>query len=267
MSGGQSLQDLLPDEHSRQVLDGAIRVLDDRENAIRLNMFAPAIRELFSYILHHYAPDENVTGCPWFSPETDNGKPTRRQRAIYATQGGLSNEFIESVGVDVSELHSDVIKTINELSKYTHVRPGSVVDDDEEIESFSSEALACLEELLLSFRECRETVCNALENDVYNALSSSYINDHFEDIAILSGRGYELETASLDEPKILSIDHQKIELKIEGELDVTLHHGDKYDPCTINDCFPFEMTLTAPVEEPTQLVSEQHSVDTSSWYR
>jgi hypothetical protein len=60
------------------------------------------MRELFGYTLQTLAPDENFTECEWFEPEPGTKGPTRRQRAKYATQGGLSDDYIAEIGVDVS---------------------------------------------------------------------------------------------------------------------------------------------------------------------
>jgi len=104
-NGEVTLAPLLVDDFSRQVLAGATRVVGDADNPIRLNLFAAAIRELFGHTLHVLAPDANVTACSWYRPEPNTTGPTRRQRAKYATQGGLGDAFIEEAGADVEHLH------------------------------------------------------------------------------------------------------------------------------------------------------------------
>jgi hypothetical protein len=73
---------------------------------IRLNQFAAAMRELFGHTLHALAPDANVTKCEWFKRVPKTNGPTRRQRAKYATQGGLSDDYIDEIGVHVAQ-HGD----------------------------------------------------------------------------------------------------------------------------------------------------------------
>lgn len=49
---------------------------------------------------------------------------TRTQRIKYAIQGWLSDEFItETLGIDHSENDKQLRKSIDVLSKYTHVTP------------------------------------------------------------------------------------------------------------------------------------------------
>jgi len=88
-SGAQQLKLIILDDFSHKVIDGALNVLENSANPIRLNLFSCAIRELFSHILHAFAPEELVEACSWFKPESNDGKPTRRQRAIYMARGGL----------------------------------------------------------------------------------------------------------------------------------------------------------------------------------
>jgi hypothetical protein len=49
--------------------------------------------------------------------------PTRRQRAMYLSRGGLSDVFIrDTLGLDPTELHGDLKKAFDELSENTHNR-------------------------------------------------------------------------------------------------------------------------------------------------
>jgi hypothetical protein len=85
-------------------------------NPIRLNQFAAAMRELFGHTLHALAPDANVTKCEWFKRGPKTNGPTRRQRAKYATQGGLSDDYIDEIGVNVKHLHDAAIKAVDKMS-------------------------------------------------------------------------------------------------------------------------------------------------------
>jgi Predicted pPIWI-associating nuclease len=156
----------LIDDFSAQVLTGALAVLDVPSNPIRLNQFAAAMRELFGHTLHALAPDGNVTKCEWFEPEPRTKGPTRRQRAKYATQGGLSDDYIVEIGVDVQHLHDVAIKAIDDMSKYTHVRPGTIIDNPHEIAFFVDGAMHALLGLFASFAECRSGVLDALSKEI-----------------------------------------------------------------------------------------------------
>ena len=100
------LRSKLIDDFSAQVLTGALAVVAVPNNPIRLNQFAAAMRELFGHTLHALAPDANVTKCEWFKRVPTTNGPTRRQRAKYATQGGLSDDYIDEIGMHVAQ-HGD----------------------------------------------------------------------------------------------------------------------------------------------------------------
>src|ERR1700759_3976934 len=98
MTTTEELRKVLLDEFSNQLLTGALQVVGDAGNPIRLSQFATAMRELFSYTLQTLAPDVEVTKCVWFKQEPDTQGPTRRQRAKYAMQGGLADDYVAEIG-------------------------------------------------------------------------------------------------------------------------------------------------------------------------
>lgn len=82
----EHLEQALPDGFSRDLLDGALRVLADQANPMRAHLFAGGLRELFTYLLHNAAPDDEVRACDWFVQAHDTQTVTRRQRAVYASR-------------------------------------------------------------------------------------------------------------------------------------------------------------------------------------
>jgi hypothetical protein len=66
----EQLAKLPLDDFSRLLVRGALRVVADKENPIRLNLFAAAIRELYGHTLHRLAPDEEVQACAFLYDKT-----------------------------------------------------------------------------------------------------------------------------------------------------------------------------------------------------
>jgi hypothetical protein len=79
-----ALKPKVPDEFSRDVLDGARHALADTENPLRYNFFSTAIRILLEHIMDTLAPNDEVPRSKWFKPETASGRPTRGQRIVFA---------------------------------------------------------------------------------------------------------------------------------------------------------------------------------------
>ncbi len=86
-------------------LEGAWYTLNDTANEDRFSQAANSARELISDLLITMAPDDKVQSTRWFKSESENGKPTQRQRAKYVILG--SNE----------SLTDDILKPIDELSQ------------------------------------------------------------------------------------------------------------------------------------------------------
>lgn len=262
-----TVEDRLPDQFSRNLLAGSLMVAIDRNNPVRLHLAAAGLRELFRHILHADAPDDEVRACVWFKQEQNTQTVTRRQKAIYATQGGLSDEFVEQLGLDVGNLHRAAILSIEALNKATHVRPDTLVNDELIINSFIDEALASLEGLLVSSSEGRSVVKKALADDVYRAISSVLIERTFDDIATLASKGYEIDPWIDDaEIEVEALRSQVIVVRFSGVAHVTLHYGSKHDAAEIQHDFPFWLRFETPVEKPTELTLVAHHFDDTSWY-
>jgi hypothetical protein len=86
----------LPDDFSRNMLDGALKALGHADNPVRAHQFAVTLRELMDHVLEVMAPTADVARCPWFKQETDRDGPPRRQRALYTCRGGLTDDFLKS---------------------------------------------------------------------------------------------------------------------------------------------------------------------------
>ena len=242
-----TLEDRLPDQFSKDLLAGSLMVANNRNNPVRLHLAAAGLRELFGHILHADAPDGEVRACTWFKQEPNTQTVTRRQKAIYSTQGGLSDAFVEQLGLDVAHLHRAAIRSIEALNKATHVRPDTLVNDEAAIKSFIDEALAALEGLLVSFSEGRSAVKEALVDDVYRAMSNALIEQTFDDIDSLAGKGYEIDPW-IDEAEIEieALRSQVIVVRFSGVANVTLHYGSKHDAAEIQHDFPFWLRCSIP---------------------
>src|SRR6266567_4904289 len=121
----KSVEAHLATEFERAVFRAAIQSFEHEGNALRLNNFATALRELGRIHLELEAPDERVKKCDWFEQKTNElGKPVieRAQRAKYAIQGELLDNFVEeTLGIEVDDAIRDYTRLIGRLSSYTHI--------------------------------------------------------------------------------------------------------------------------------------------------
>ncbi|HET7085150.1 MAG TPA: hypothetical protein VFI23_10290 [Rhizomicrobium sp.] len=265
----ENLREKLVDDFSQRLLSGALQVIPDQANPIRLSQFAAAMRELFNYTLHTLAPDGNVTKCVWFKLEPGTASPTRRQRAKYATQGGLSDEYVAEIGVDVEHLHDEAIAAIGEMSKYTHVRPGTLVEDQGVIDAFVNDAMTALLGLFSSFEHCRETVIEALVNEIDDEAVNALITETIQEVDQLSSH-HSIEEVYVDKMRIVSLTQDAISFEVTGSLAVELQWGSnsdvrRGDGATLDQSFPFTVTMCCPVDDVSTFYDVVYGVDTSEW--
>lgn len=273
-----ALRGRLPDEFSTVLLDGAVRVLADLENRIRLNQFAGSMRELYTHILHGLAPDDDVRQCPWFAEQRDArarenrnlagadlNRPTRRQRAMYALQGGITDAQITAYGFEPDDVHSEFLYAVNELNRLTHVRPDAIFDDADEVARRATEIVEALNDFYQALDHCRESISEAIIDAVHQAAFDELTREAIGELDILSQHTF-VEGPNIDQIRVLGIDAEKVHYVITGEVEVTLNYGSGEDGVSMNDSFPFELTMDAPVAEPNNFENIVCQVDTGSFY-
>jgi len=131
----ERLEASLPEDFSRALLKGALAALTQDNVATRVQHFSISMRELSQYLLEQLAPDDDVIKrCAWFKQNPDFDRPSRRQRALCASRGGLTDSFLKSaLKLDSNEFHADI--GLQEMNKRTHLRSDTVITDPAEIES------------------------------------------------------------------------------------------------------------------------------------
>jgi hypothetical protein len=108
-------------------------VLNQRENPLRLNLFAVAIRIFLDHVMDALAPQAEVEACRWFKPVEGQEKPVRNARLTYALIGGLTEEQVEKLtGIEVKPLIREVIAAYSALNKHVHGREDTIVRDLDE---------------------------------------------------------------------------------------------------------------------------------------
>ena len=117
----QNILPYLKTDFEKDLLEAALKNLNDTGNKLRLDNFAYAAREFTRHYLKRLAPDSEVLNAPWFRPN-DPEKPkaiTLDQRIRYAIQGYLSDDFRENVlKVDLDEVSKNLKKsTLSDFQK------------------------------------------------------------------------------------------------------------------------------------------------------
>jgi hypothetical protein len=245
----------LIDDFSRAVLQGALRVAKDDGNPIRGNLFASAIREVLTHVLHELAPDDDVKRCDWFQAETDNGRPTRAQRQRYVIQGGLSDRYVmDTLQLDVDNLRRQLSNSIKALHRATHLRPGTVVGDSAMVNALAEDALGSLAALMDAIDHCRQEMMEAVDEAVVNEATDEVLSETIQTIDEIATH-HSIEEVYVDDVKTVKIDAYHVWYRATGTIGAELQWGSnsdlrRGDGATLNHSFPFVCDIPAPVEEP-----------------
>lgn len=269
----QIIFDFLQVGFERDLYDSTMRNLADEENKLRFSNFAYAMRELVRNVLERVAPDESVAACTWFKPEPQNGKPTRRQRATFAIQGGLDDDFIrKALGFAADEMHRALKEAIDNLSKFTHVGPVTFGINRQQVESHVTETLDAVANLFTTISDCRVEIIERLWDQIDREVIDQTLRETIGAVDEISTHS-SIDEVYIDKIVIVAIDEDRIYFQANGSVACELQWGSNSDlrndmGAAAEESFPFTCTLSSPVDEPSDVVADDDglSVDTSSWH-
>ena len=258
----------------RQLYQAAHRNLADQNNPLRLSNFAYAMRELVRHLLERLAPSDSVVACEWYQNQTSkpNGV-TRRQRAYFAVQGGLSDEYVRDVlSLETADIHSTLVREIDRLSKFTHIEPEVFGIDQGEIDKLATQTEQAVANLLSTISKCRHQITSALWHQVDEAVAFETIRETIGAIDEIATH-HSVDEVYVDKVTVSSITHDRVMFLATGTISAEFQWGSNSDikndmGAVMSESFPFECHLFSWVTEPEELEVEVDGllVDTSSWY-
>lgn len=260
------------DEFIAKVLEGAFDV-GSGKNPIRGNLCAAALRELVGHILHAMAPDEKVIKCLWYTKQPDTNGPTRRQRATFIMQGGLSFEYVaKKLHLDHEQTCKPLLEAMNELNRSTHVREDTILDEDDKIRQLIHGVLGGIQDLFDAAEDCRGHVYRRLEREIDDAVFDKFLGETIQELDELSTHTM-FEGHETHEVEVVQIDEEFIKFAVSGLVYVELQYGSNSDlrkgeGAVMDDCYPYTATLCSKVSNPDEIIlsSVDVEVDNSSFF-
>lgn len=262
------IRSFLKTEFERELFDAAVAYIGKTDDPFRFNSFSAAMRELSRHILERLSPDEDVKKCSWFKVETTNGAPTRKQRIVYAVQGGLSEKFVdENLDIEPEEEIKEVVKSINLLSKYTHVNEKTFNIPQVDCEIQAKQVLDSFLSIFAMVEQLRNEMHYSVHEFISTELTNTFISNAFEELDILSSNTIS-ESIELELFEVKDISAEKIIISGYGNVEVSLNYGKGDDSAEINDSFPYEFDCHTEIDNPKKIILNPHDikVDTTSWY-
>lgn len=264
----------LAEGFERGLYAAAQQNLADCENKLRLNNFAYAMRELMRHVLHRLAPNDAVVQCSWYHNETD--KPnhlTRRQRAYFAVQGGLSNEYVQDVlRLETADIHRALLQAIDGLSKFTHIEEAVFGLAEAEVTTRVHETEEAVAALCSTIHTCRQQIITALWEQIDSTVVDEALRETLLAIDEITAH-HSIEEVYTHRVEITEITYDEIVFKATGSIAAELQWGSnsdvrRGDGAVLSKSFPFTCYLWSPVDDPNQVEAREEGllVDTSSWH-
>lgn len=257
----------------RNLFLAAQKNLAEKSNSLRLNNYSYAMRELTRHVLYRLAPDDYVISCPWYKNETDKEKGvTRKQRAYYAVQGGLENSYVENtLGLEIDDIHSRLVKAINSLSKFTHIEPKVFDLPEADIDTLVNETSESVYGFLATIRDCRKMLIDSLWEHIDSAVIDETLRETIVAIDELATHHF-INEVYTDRVEIYEINYESIKFRGYGSIGCELQWGSnsdlrRGDGAVLHQSFPFVCELTSPVDAPEEIecIEDSLGVDTRSW--
>lgn len=258
----------------RSLFEAAIANLQTEDSPLQFNNFAYAMREVVRHVLGRLAPDAEVRRCQWYRNETEreNGI-SRKQRAYYAVQGGLSDVYVKgTLNLELDDIHTSLIKAVNELSKYTHIEPDTFNIPSQRVQQLANETLMAVDALFSTIRECHEGIIHGLWEQLDAEVVNAALRESIGAIDELATHHWIREVYT-EKVSIVGIDSAFVNFEVTGTILCQLQWGSNSDlrndtGAVTSQSFPFRCELRSSVEDPgsVEAIEETLGVDTSYWH-
>lgn len=263
----------LAEGFERELYQAALANLEDENNKLRFNNFAYAMRELVRHVLYRLGPDQSVTQCIWYKNETQNPNGvSRRQRAYFAVQGGLSDDYLrKTLRIDSNQIHKSLIKAVDNLSKFTHIEPETFGLEVNEVNQHVTQALDAVSNLFATIDECRRQIVERLWEHIDDSVIDKALRETIGAIDELATH-HCIDEVYTDKVTVNAIDHERIHFTATGSISCELQWGSNSDlrrgeGAVMSESYPFTCQLSSPVDDPSDIEGHEDGilVDTSSW--
>lgn len=269
----ESMKALAPDEFSVTCLESAIKVLADEGNVFRVNFYSTAMRIMYEHLANNLSPTDEVMRAPWFKPDKPDGRPTRKQRLIFAVQGGLEDDYIaDKLGIDIGDIHSKLVKAIDDLSHHIHARESTIVSDVAEQNSIVESTSGAMADFLTLFSDCRREIVSAIEETISDAAIDALLSETIMAIDELANH-HSIEDVSVEKVRVQRIGADEIVYHAEGTVSVGLQWGSNSDlrngdGAEMDESFPFSADIKVPIDDIADVSrgEVEYGVDTTGWY-
>jgi len=255
----------------REIFDAAVESFDHEDSPLRLKNFASALRELGRIGLGLLAPKKKIRACEWFEQNThvrEEGGVTRAQRAKYAVQGELHDEFVlEYLHIDVQSTVKEYLALIDELNEYGHTIEESFDTPAKSAELEAIRALESFDQLSGLIQERHASLLSSAADAARHFVTSELLREADEELDRLPTH-FSVGDYHLDSLLVLSLSPDRILYQGRGRIYVRRQFEWNSavawdDVAVVLDVCPFECSLEATTSYPlsTSFVRRSMKID------
>lgn len=269
----QRLRTFLEPGFEQQLFHAATANLAERQNPLRLNNYAYAVRELVRHVLHRLAPEDLVRQCSWYKCESNRaGSVTRKQRAQYAIHGGLPEEYVrDTLRINIDSAKTALANAIDALSRLTHIEEAVFALPPNRVDEHVRETDAALDALCETIDSCRTELLAALSERIDRAVVDATLSETILAVDELATHHF-IDEVYVEDVEVTDISARTIQIQVSGLIEVSLQWGSNSDVARgdglqLGTAFPFNCELSCAVENPEHIEAHEETliVDTSSW--
>lgn len=256
----------------QQCLDATVKILDNKDNPLYLNLFAVSMRELVRNVLARLSPDDEVKSCSWYKEDAGKVKyPIRAQRIQYVIHGGLTPDYVnEELEIDTAHAISCLTQHFSDLSEYTHFSEKNfgIIDTED---AFARDILSSALNVFREMSSCRKQVESSALEYVKGDVLDKFLFETVGDLDLLATH-YFVELVECIDTEVKAIQAKSVVYEVGGVVDVELQYGSNSDlkndfGATAGASLPFTATVNGDVAK-LELIQdvEEINVNTDSWY-
>lgn len=189
-----------------------------------------------------------------------------KKKIKYAIQGGLSDDDVSVVDLEISEEIKKLQNLHRRLSGYTHINDQTFDLELNEQEKVIGEIKQIVQEFTSSFISLRQDILDKVDVDYLDELiTDSFIMDFHEELSLM-GVGF-IESSEVTGHQLLSIFSDHFLVLVEGHLGCEHYLGGRKDGVEISGDYPFIVRFNVNISnKKISIEPNSFEFDTSSWY-
>jgi hypothetical protein len=228
----RQIREYLASDFEHRLFEASLRQAERRDDPLRASNFAYSLRELSRHVLKRLAPDQYIADAPWYEQalnERGDVVFTRHQRIKYAIQGQLEDSFLrEILEIDYSVETRHLKHEIDNLSKYTHIEPGTFEIPEPETAELCAGVLTAFADMFRAMFDCREKTLDAVADLVNETVVGHVVEQTLEGFYDFAPN-YALDEVLVEEVACTGFDQDAILGSVSGSVSVTLQYGSPSD--------------------------------------